>query len=197
MQLCSIVLAAEIRDSRSTLASLCSEPAITPPAGAIPAPTRLSRYQDASAQAATAERGLFVSCFWRRLAAICATIHPMLPPRATHSASALAMSTTQWSRRDQSTTYSDPYTCAHFRVAAISGGRRPGRGLDLGVAAAATSPHASNHELRYEIAEEFINVGAACGIAGATRPSLPISRPANSLTKVRSSRSTTRVRTFP
>jgi Coenzyme F420-dependent N5,N10-methylene tetrahydromethanopterin reductase and related flavin-dependent oxidoreductases len=125
----------------------------------------LSRHQGAPACGAIAERGLFDFLFLGDGLAANLRNHPILylPPGATDSAFGAGDDDNAcWSRRDHvDDLQRSLHGCAHFRVAG-SHQRRPGgleRGHDLGVRAGGNFGRAHpNHELRYEIAEEFINV---------------------------------------
>jgi len=119
--------------------------------------------------AAIAERGLFDFLFLGDGLAANLRNHPSYTCRLEPLTllSALAMTTTHIGlAATMSTTYSDPYTVARMFASLdhISGGRAAWNAVTTSAAAAGgnfgrTHP---NHELRYEIAEEFINV--VCGL---------------------------------
>jgi alkanesulfonate monooxygenase SsuD/methylene tetrahydromethanopterin reductase-like flavin-dependent oxidoreductase (luciferase family) len=115
--------------------------------------------------AAIAERGLFDFLFLGDGLAANLRNHPSYACRLEPLTllSALAMTTTHVGlAATMSTTYSDPYTVARIFASLdhISGGRAAWNAVTTSASAAGgnfgrTHP---NHELRYEIAEEFINV---------------------------------------
>jgi FMN-dependent oxidoreductase (nitrilotriacetate monooxygenase family) len=115
--------------------------------------------------AATAERGLFDFLFLGDGLAANLRSHPSYACRLEPMTllSALSMTTTHLGLgATMSTTYSDPYTVARVFASLdhISGGRAAWNAVttsasDAGGNFGRTHP---NHELRYEIAEEFINV---------------------------------------
>ena len=115
--------------------------------------------------AATAERGLFDFLFLGDGLAANLRNHPSYACRLEPLTllSALAMTTTHVGlAATMSTTYSDPYTVARIFASLdhISGGRAAWNAVTTSASAAGgnfgrTHP---NHEQRYEIAEEFINV---------------------------------------
>ena len=115
--------------------------------------------------AATAERGLFDFLFLGDGLAANLRNHPSYACRLEPLTllSALAMTTTHVGlAATMSTTYSDPYTVARIFASLdhISGGRAAWNAVTTSASAAGGNFGRAhpNHELRYEIAEEFINV---------------------------------------
>jgi FMN-dependent oxidoreductase (nitrilotriacetate monooxygenase family) len=115
--------------------------------------------------AAIAERGLFDFLFLGDGLAANLRNHPSYACRLEPLTllSALAMTTTHIGlAATMSTTYSDPYTVARMFASLdhISGGRAAWNAVTTSASAAGGNFGRAhpNHELRYEIAEEFINV---------------------------------------
>ncbi len=115
--------------------------------------------------AAIAERGLFDFLFLGDGLAANLRNHPSYTCRLEPLTllSALAMTTTHVGlAATMSTTYSDPYTVARMfgSLDHISGGRAAWNAVTTSASAAGGNFGRAhpNHELRYEIAEEFINV---------------------------------------
>jgi FMN-dependent oxidoreductase (nitrilotriacetate monooxygenase family) len=115
--------------------------------------------------AATAERGLFDFLFLGDGLAANLGSHPSYTCRLEPLTllSALAMTTTHVGlAATMSTTYSDPYTVARIFASLdhISGGRAAWNAVTTAASAAGGNFGRAhpNHEQRYEVAEEFINV---------------------------------------